>query len=227
VVAEFRQRRMATADRERAAFIVSMGVSRDLNELIRTVKFETLHLLTRAELHRFGIDPRPFAEATWRLDTGTQPAVSKIAVIKKENGASFRTMELRLYCEARTRVPLMFAAEIDGTIAGKSTLQMTADADTSKSAGGAPARSEKYEMWTGSLDPDMVKAITASRALHVRQTMTTPDEKTETTTFDIELTSLAAARNQLAAACASLATKPKAPWPSVPLPSANARPQAP
>lgn len=223
VVAEYRQRRLATADRERAAFIVSMGISRELNELIRTVKFETLHMLTRAELYRFGIDTRPFAEAMWRLDTGAHPAVSKIAVMKKENGA-LRTMELRLYCEARTRVPLMFAAEIDGTIAGKSTLQMTADADTSRSAGGTPVRSEKYEMWTGSLDAEMIKAITASRALHVRQTMTTPDDKTDVTTFDIDLTGLTTERTQLAAACATAAPKSKPAWPSVPLPSADAKP---
>lgn len=96
VLAEIRQRRMATAERVRAAFIAAMGISRELDDLIRTVTYENLHVLTRAELYRFGIDTRPFAEGTWRLETGARPFISKIAVTKTENGSSFRTMEWRM-----------------------------------------------------------------------------------------------------------------------------------
>ncbi|WP_441236472.1 hypothetical protein [Bradyrhizobium sp. 930_D9_N1_4] len=226
LIAELRQRRMAAGDRDRIAYIATMGISRELNDLIRTVKFENLHMLTRAELYRFGIDTRLFAETMWRLDTGARPAVSKIAMMKKENDASFRMMEWRMFCETRTRVPLMFAAEIDGTTTGKSTVQVTADADTGKGAGGSSVRTEKYEMWTSSLDPDMVKAVMASRALHVRQTTTMPEDKTEVTTFDVDLTGLASARAQLATACAAVAPKPKSPWPAIPPPSASAKPPA-
>src|SRR6185312_9732319 len=87
-VAEYRQRRIANAERDRAAFIAAMGISRELDNLIRTVKFENLHMLTRAELYRFGIDTRPFAEGMWRLEKATRPFISKIAVVKKESGSS-------------------------------------------------------------------------------------------------------------------------------------------
>ena len=225
-VAEYRQRRIANAERDRAAFIAAMGISRELDNLIRTVKFENLHMLTRAELYRFGIDTRAFAEGMWRLEKAPRPFISKIAVMKKESGSSFRTMEWRMFCDTRNRMPLMFAGEIDEASGGKSSILMTADADAKKEVGGSPVRAAKYEMWSGSLEADMVKAITASRALHVRQTISMPDDKVDVTTFDIDLTGLTSMRSQLATACASVAAKPKPPWPAVPFPNVSSGPPA-
>ncbi|MGY0573674.1 hypothetical protein ACTGJ9_023495 [Bradyrhizobium sp. RDM12] len=211
LLAEFRQRRTASADRERTAYIASMGIRRELDDLIQTVKFENLHLLTRAELYRFGIDTRPLAEAMWRLEKGTWPYVSKFAVLKKENDASFRTMEWRLFCETKNRVPLMFAAEIDDAAIGKSTITMTADADSKEEVGGIAAYVGNYEMWIGSLDFGMFRAIMASRSLQ--------DETTDATKFDIDATGLPSAWRQLEASCPPATAVPKSPWPSAPLPS--------
>src|SRR4029453_3379196 len=102
---------MARADRERAAFVVSMGISRDLDDLIKTGKFESLHVLTRAELYRFGIDTRPLAETAWTLEAAQRPYIRKIAAAKQGDGASFRTMEWRLFCENKDRARLMFVRE--------------------------------------------------------------------------------------------------------------------
>ncbi|OKO80240.1 hypothetical protein AC629_27795 [Bradyrhizobium sp. NAS80.1] len=216
VVAEVRQRRMVTAERERAAFVAAMGISRELNDLIRTVKFESLHVLTRPELYRFGIDTRPLAETMWRLEKGTRPFISKIAMVK-ENGSSFRTMEWRLFCENKNRVPLMFAGEIDEAILGKSTILMTADADTTKEAGGSPMRAGKYEMWSDTVDPGMVKAMLASRYLQVRENRPMPD-KPDMAKFDIDMTGLASAWTQLGASCQSATTDPVSTWPAIPPP---------
>ena len=72
-IAEFKQRSMARADRERAAFVAAMGISRELDDLIKTVKFESLHVLTRTELYRFGIDTRPLPETAWTLEAAAPP----------------------------------------------------------------------------------------------------------------------------------------------------------
>ncbi len=80
VIAEHRQRRIANAERDRAAFIAAMGISHELDDLIRTVKFENLHVLTRPELYRFGIDTRPLAEGrcgSWRRKRGRLSARSR------------------------------------------------------------------------------------------------------------------------------------------------------
>lgn len=217
LLAEFRQRRTAAADRERAAYIASMGISRELDDLIHTVKFENLHVLTRAELYRFGIDTRPLAETMWRLEKGTRPYISKFATLKNESGPSFRTMEWRLYCDNKNRVPLMFAAEIDETAVGKRAIMMTADAAPNEEAGGFPVRAGKYEMWSGSLDFGTFRAIMASRSLHVREILRKPDETADTTKFDIDATGLPSAWTQLEASCPPATAVPESPWPSAPL----------
>ena len=226
LIADARQRQVETSNRARAAFMAAMGIGRELDDLIRTVKFESPHTLTRPELYRFGIDTRTLAETMWTLEKGARPSISKFAMMKKDNGSSFRAMEWRLSCELRDRVPLRFTGEVDEAAVGKSTILMAASADTNEEAGGSPVRVGKYEVWSGSVGPDMVKAILASRYLQIRETTSLPDEKADTTRFDIEMTSLAPVWTQLAASCASATAVPKSPWPASPWPNVSAMPSA-
>ena len=92
-IADFKQRGMARADHERAAFVVSMGISRELDDLIKTVKFESLHVLTRAELYRFGIDTRPLPETAWTLEAASRPYVRKIAAARQGDSATFQARQ--------------------------------------------------------------------------------------------------------------------------------------
>lgn len=226
LLAEFRRRQTASSDRDRAAYIATMGISRELDDLIRTVKFENLHVLTRAELYKFGIDTRPLAETVWKLEKGNWPYVSKFAVLKRENGPSFRTMEWRLFCESRNRVPLMFAAEIDEKTAGKSTIMMTAGSDATREIEGSPVQTGKYEMWSGAVQPEMVKAMLTSHALQVRESRPMPDGETDMAKFDLDMTGLAAAWTQLGASCSPAASTQKNPWPADPRPNVSASPSA-
>lgn len=214
VVAEARRRRIAGADRDRAAFIAAMGISRELDALIRTVKFENLHVLTRPELYRLGIDTRPLAETMWRLEKGTRPFISKVAMVRKESDSSFRTMEWRLYCETKKRVPLMFAGEIDAAATGTRSILMAASADLSKEVGGPPVRFGKYEVWNGAVDPDMVKAVLASHSLQVRETTPESEGKADVSSFNIDTTGLTSVWTQLGTSCTSAATVPAKPWPA-------------
>ncbi|PIT04600.1 hypothetical protein TSA1_30475 [Bradyrhizobium nitroreducens] len=214
VVAEARRRRIAGADRDRTAFIAAMGISRELDALIRTVKFENLHVLTRPELYRFGIDTRPLAETMWRLEKGSRPFISKVAAVRKESDASFRTMEWRLYCENKKRVPLVFAGEIDAAATGKKSILMAASADLSKEAGGPPVRFGKYEVWNGAVDPDMVKAVLASHSLQVRETTPEPEGKADATSFNIDTTGLTSVWTQLGTSCTAAAAGPARSWPA-------------
>jgi hypothetical protein len=72
----------------------------------------------------------------------------------------------------------------------------------------------------------MVKAILASRYLQVRETTPMQDGKTDTTKFDIEMTSLAPVWTQLVTSCASATAVPKSPWPAPPWPNVSATPSA-
>jgi hypothetical protein len=225
-VADYRQRQMVTADRDRAAFVVAMGISRELNDLIRTVKFESLHVLTRPELYRFGIDTRPLPETTWTLEKETRPYIRKIVLEKKEGGASFRMMEWRLFCEHKDRARLMYVREIDEGAAGKSTVVMMAGADKSLAFGRYPARVGKYEVWSDAVAPDTLNEMLAAQHLQVGETASTSDGKAGPTTFDIGTTGLEPAWTQLLASCPAPASAPKpaGPLPAAALPSVSVAP---
>ena len=216
VVAEFKQRGVARADRERAAFVAAMGIKGELNDLIRTVKFESIHVLTRPELYRFGIDTRSFIETAWTLEAEARPYARKVALLKQGDGASFRTMEWRLFCANKDRAQLMFAREFDETAAGKATVVLAAGVDKDEEVGGFLARAGKYEIWSGAVFPDALKAILASQHLRVRENTPMPDGTTGHSTFEIETVGLQPAWTQLVASCAATVTaKPAAAAPSV------------
>lgn len=224
MVAGFRERRMAVADRERTAFIASMGIKGELNDLIKTVKFESLHVLTRPELYRFGIDTRPFVETAWTPEAEARPYVRKVALLKQDDGASFRTMEWRLFCENKDRPRLMFARELDqGGAAGASAMIMMAGSENAVAFGKLPARVGKYEVWSDTIAPDAMKAMLAAPNLQMGEGASTTDGKTRLSTFEIGTIGLQPAWKQLVASCPAA---PVAAKPAVAAPSVSAAPAA-
>lgn len=228
VLADFKRREMVTADRDRNAFLVAMGITRDLSELIRSVKFENLHVLTRPELYRFGIDPRPLPETMWVVEKDTRPYIRKIAFQKTGDGASFRMMEWRLFCESKDRGRLMFVRDFDDGAAAKGTVVMMAGADKTVAFGGSPVRFGKYEVWNDTVTSDTVKAMLAAPHLQIDESMPLPEGKARLTTFDIDTVGLEPAWIQLLAACPTAASGPKAanPEPTSGVPSVRATPVA-
>ena len=106
----------------------------NLSISIQTVKFESMHMLTRPELYRFRIDTRSFAETAWTLEAGARAFIRKTAVAKKDDG-SFRTMEWRLFCENKDRARLMFIREFDKGAAGTSSVALIAGSEKPPSFG--------------------------------------------------------------------------------------------
>jgi hypothetical protein len=201
---------MARADRERAAFVVSMGIDRELDDLIKTVKFESLHVLTRTELYRFGIDTRPLPETAWTLEAASRPYVRKIAAAKQGDGASFRTMEWRLFCENKDRARLMFVRESDPSGGGLKTMMLAAGSDKPVAFGKFPARVGKYEVWSDVVAPDAMQAMLAASRLQMGEGTLSAEGKTTLATFDIDTLGLGASWTQLLASCPANTTRPPA-----------------
>lgn len=201
VVAEFRKSRMAKADRERAAFVTSMGISRDLDDLIKTVKFESVHALTRAELYRFGIDRRALVETRWTLEAAARPYIRKVAATKSADGDSFRIMEWRLFCENNQRARLMFVRESEQGTAGTSSVMMTAGADKSVAFGRYPARAGKLEVWSEAVAPDAMQAILAAPRLQMGERIQAAEGNANVVTFEIDTVGLGASWAQLLPSC--------------------------
>jgi hypothetical protein len=209
-IADFTDRSLARADRERVSFIAAMGIRHELNDLIKTVKFENLHVLTRPELFRFGIDTRPFPETPWTLETASRPFVGKIAVAKQDDGASFRRMEWRLFCENKDHARLMFIREFDQAAAGVSSVMMMAGPEKSVAFGKFPARVGKYEVWSDAIAPDAMKAMLAASRLQMGEGTLTPEGKTKLATFDIDMNGLEPSWTRLLASCPPSGVRPAA-----------------
>jgi hypothetical protein len=209
-VAVFTDRGLARADRERASYIAAMGISHELNDLIRTVKSESMHLLTRPELYRFGIDTRAIAETAWTLETAARPYIRKVALARKDDGASFRIMEWRLFCENKDRARLMFVREFDKDAAGKSSVIMMAGSEKPVDFGAFAARTGSFEAWSGTIASAAMKTVLATSRLQMGEGTLMPDGKLNQETFEIDTDGLEPAWTKLSASC--------------PAPPRNARP---
>ncbi|MGY4571297.1 MULTISPECIES: COG3904 family protein [Bradyrhizobium] len=238
-VADFRRREMVSADRDRNVFLAAMGISHELSDLIKSVKFEDLHVLTRPELYQFGIDTRPLPETLWAVEKETRPYVRKIVQQKRADGSAFRMMEWRLFCESKDRGRLMFVREFEEGAAGKGTVLMMAGA-TRTVAFGRSARFGKYEVWSEAVTSDAVKAMLAAPHLQIGESPMAADAKLDAksdvksdtksglATFDIGTIGLERGWTQLLASCpaATAAPKPASPLPAAVSPSVSAVPAA-
>jgi hypothetical protein len=188
-------------DRERLSFVEAMGISHELVDLIETVKFESMHILTRPELYRFRIDTRNLAETAWTLETGARGFVRKMAFAKRDDG-SFRAMEWRLFCENKDRARLMFIREFDKGAAGTSSVALIAGSEKPLSFGAFPARQGGYEIWSAAIAAEALRNWFVPPRLQVGEGMLTPDGKVTKTMFEIETSGLEGVWTQLAATCA-------------------------
>jgi hypothetical protein len=199
-----------------------MGIDHELDDLIKTVKFETVHLLTRPELYRFGIDKRDLSETLWMLESADRPYVRKFALARKADGSEFRQMEWRLFCENQQRARLMFVREFDPGAAGTLSVVLMAGSEKSLAFGKFPARAGKYEVWSDALAPDTIKAVLDAPKLEIGEGASSPDGKTNLAIIDIDNSGLQQGWTQLLTSC------PAAPGaPTLASPAAAIAPPAP
>jgi hypothetical protein len=201
--AQFLGRLRDRDDRERSAYVEAMGISHELVDLIQTVKFESVHMLTRPELYRFRIDTRNLAETAWTLQPDARAFIRKTALAKKDDG-SFRTMEWRLYCENKDHARLMFIREFDKGAAGASSVALIAGTEKPPSFEAIPARQGGYEVWSAVMAAEAVKNLFALPRLEVGESTLASDGKAIQAIFEIETRGLESAWPQLSAICAAL-----------------------
>jgi hypothetical protein len=142
--------------------------------LARAVKFEDMHVLTREEIVRFGIDRREFADTPWIFEPGTQGMVRKIAVQRKAGEASFRMIQWRMVCFDSDRLELDFQRPIPAN---------AAPATASLSYGGAipfsftypPRRGAGIEQWGLRLDKASLQPLLDLPQAEFTETSLAPD----------------------------------------------------
>ena len=95
--AEATARGVERVDRMLMQYIIRMGAEPGLMVLAGKTKYEDMHLLTREEIYRFGIDRREFVETPWTFENVGRGVIYKTAVQKNGDGL-FRLSQWRLFC---------------------------------------------------------------------------------------------------------------------------------
>jgi hypothetical protein len=81
-----------------ASYFSRVGADSGLLRLVSTVKFENVHVLTRDEIIRFGIDRREQAETPWQFENGGRSMVGKFATQRSGGETASRLLQWRLIC---------------------------------------------------------------------------------------------------------------------------------
>jgi hypothetical protein len=71
-----------------------------------------MHVLTREEIVRFGVDKREFADTPWIFEPGSHSMVRKIAVQRRAGEAAFHMIQWRVVCFDSDRFELDFQRPI-------------------------------------------------------------------------------------------------------------------
>jgi hypothetical protein len=140
------ERGIERADLMLSRYFLKMGAEGALLDLAKTVKFESMHILTREEIVRFGIDRREFVETPWTFENSIRSMVRKSAIAKNDAENTLRTLQWRLFCFTTGQFELDFQRQIPSA---------PAFATVSISNGGAkplyftlpPVKPQGFEVW--------------------------------------------------------------------------------
>jgi hypothetical protein len=106
------QRGVERADKLLSNYVVKMGVEGELLDVAKHTKFEDMHVLTRDEIFRFGIDRREFVETPWVFENLGRALIRKSAIARGENGNTWRTLQWRLFCLNAEQFQLDFQRQV-------------------------------------------------------------------------------------------------------------------
>ena len=168
------QRGVLRADRLLSDYVFRMGIEGELLDVAKTIKFESMHILTRDQIFRFGIDRREFVETPWAFENLGRALIRKSALAKNEGGKSWRVLQWRLFCHNTEQFQLDFQRQITTA---------PSFATVSISSGGAkplvfafpPAKPAGYEVWGLRMPKSSALAIADAPQIDLIETANAPD----------------------------------------------------
>ena len=98
-------------------YVRDMGIDKALLTAASAVPNESMRLLERDELARFGIDRREFGETVWHFADKPTVAISKRFFVRTDNGdrPRYRNGYVRLDCRSGREIGLTFAQQRDSS----------------------------------------------------------------------------------------------------------------
>jgi hypothetical protein len=157
------------ADRMLASYIVRMGGDIGLLELARTIKFESMHVLTREEIVRFGIDRRDFVETPWIFENNGRSMARKVVVEKNESDKSWRTTQWRVICFNADQFELdLQRPALSGSVFP--TLAISTGVAAAQYFKSPPAKLQGYEIWGLRLNKESVQSLSSEPQFNFTET---------------------------------------------------------
>jgi hypothetical protein len=204
VLAEATARGRDRADRLVSNYLAKMGVDHGLLELARTVKFEDMHMLTREEIVRFGIDRRELVETPWTLENNARSMVHKSAIEtsgtqKNGGGNSYRLVQWRLICSGADRFELDFQRPAAPT-PGFDTVAISSDGPKQFFAS-PPYRTAGLEVWGLRVGKEKVEAFAGAPEFDFTETSLASDGRRLAHSEKLSTEGLASALGSLVATC--------------------------
>jgi hypothetical protein len=140
------ERGIERADRMLSSYIAKMGGDVALLELARSIKFESMHVLTRHEIVRFGIDRREFVETPWTFENNGRSMARKAVIERNEADKSWRATQWRIICFNADQFELDVQRPAP-TSAVFPALSISIGTSASQSFKSPPARLQGFEIW--------------------------------------------------------------------------------
>ncbi|WP_316198917.1 hypothetical protein [Bradyrhizobium sp. SZCCHNS2002] len=156
------QQASARADRLVLDYLKKMGIDSGLLAASRSVRFEGLHILSREEIARFGLDRREVAETRWMFENASLGVAYKTVISRKPGDTSFRTTRFQLVCFDADRFELDFQRPAP-TATGTASVAIVNGAERLNFLY-PPRRGSGQETWGARLNGGQLRALAASAA---------------------------------------------------------------
>ncbi len=159
---------MDRADRSMSGYLAEMGIDHGLLDVARTVKFESMRVLTRDEIVQFGIDRREFAETQWLVENGNRFA-KKLALEKSELQSGYHLLQWRLSCTSADAFRLDYQRQVDPANIVSTIALSVADAKPLYFRL-PPFKAGGFELWTARVSTTFVQSAAALPTLEMSET---------------------------------------------------------
>ena len=193
-------RGLERADRLISAYLKKMGADPGLVTLARTVKFEDMHILTREEIARFGIDRRELAETPWKFENGARSMASKIALQIDGGDTIYRASQWRLFCFNAEQFELDFQRKaVTDAVAG--TVSMSSGEAKPLFFTAGQSKLPGYDVWGLRMNRASVQSMAGVAQFEFTETSQAPDGRRIAHAAKFSNEGLSAALDSMLATC--------------------------
>jgi hypothetical protein len=174
MVVEATQRGVERADRLLSNYVVKMGIEGELLDVARHTKFEDMHVLTRDEIFRFGIDRREFVETPWAFENLGRALIRKSAISRDENGKTWRALQWRLFCLNTEQFQLDFQRQVTASSI-LAAISISSGAAKPFAFVFPPSKPAGYEVWGLRMPKSSAQAIADLPQIDLTETASAQD----------------------------------------------------